>query len=181
MCSKNQLKVFDIKANNINGGSLQFYVCKNKSNFKQNYNSINKFTKRDKKYKLGKKKTYIKFINRVENIRNKLKNIIRALIKKNKIIHGYGASTKGNVLLQYFNLSSKEIKFIAEKNPQKYNLYTPGSKIKIISEKLSRSLKPDYYLVLPWHFKNEILIREKNMLKKNTKFIFPLPNLKIMN
>ena len=66
----------------------------------------------------------------------------------------------------------------SEKN--KYNLYTPGSRIKIISETLSRSCKPDYYLVLPWHFKNEILKREVKIRKKGTKFIFPLPNLKVL-
>ena len=100
--------------------------------------------------------------------------------KQGKIIHCYGASTKGNVLLQYFNISNKMITFAAERNKTKYNLYTPGSRIKIISEVLSRFYKPDYYLVLPWHFKNEILIREKEIRKKGTKFIFPLPNFKII-
>ena len=72
------------------------------------------------------------------------------------------------------------IKFAAERNKSKYNLYTPGSKIKIISEKISRSYKPDYYLVLPWHFKKEILIREKQIRKSGTKLIFPLPKLEII-
>ena len=72
------------------------------------------------------------------------------------------------------------IDYVAERNKNKYNLYTPGTNIKIISEVLSRFDNPDYYLVLPWHFKKEILIREKNIRKKGTKFIFPLPNLKII-
>ena len=71
------------------------------------------------------------------------------------------------------------MKFIADRNPKKYNCYTPGSKIKIISEKKSRKLLPDYYFVLPWHFKKEILKREIKIRKKGCKFIFPLPNLKI--
>jgi hypothetical protein len=83
-------------------------------------------------------------------------------------------------LLQFFNISNKEIKYIADRNPQKYNTYTPGTKIKIISEKLSRKIQPDFYLVLPWHFKNEILKREQIIKKKGTKFIFPLPKLKII-
>ena len=98
---------------------------------------------------------------------------------KNKKIHGYGASTKGNVLLQYFDINQNHIKFIADRNPKKYNHYTPGTKIKIISEEKSRNLLPDYYFVLPWHFKKEILKREIKMRKKGCKFIFPLPNLKI--
>ena len=71
------------------------------------------------------------------------------------------------------------IKYIAERNKNKYGLFTPGTKIKIIPESLSRFYKPDYYLVLPWHFKKEILKREKEIRKRGTKFIFPLPNLKI--
>ena len=72
------------------------------------------------------------------------------------------------------------INYIADRNPEKNNLYTPGTKIQIISEKKSRKIKPDYYLVLPWHFKKEILIREKKIRKMGTKFIFPLPKLKII-
>ena len=99
---------------------------------------------------------------------------------KGKSVHGYGASTKGNVLLQYFGIGNDLVKYIAERNKKKFNLYTPGSKIRIISEKYSRALKPDFYLVLPWHFKKEILIRERKIRKKGTRFIFPLPTLKII-
>ena len=77
----------------------------------------------------------------------------------------------GNVLLQYFKIDYKIIDYVAERNPAKYNLFTPGSKIKIISEKDSRAMHPDYYLVLPWHFKKEILKREKITIKKGSKFI----------
>ena len=70
---------------------------------------------------------------------------------------------------------------MAERNKNKYGLFTPGTKIKIISEKTSRNLKPNYYLVLPWHFKNEILKREKKAIKQGIKFIFPLPNIKIVS
>jgi len=97
----------------------------------------------------------------------------------NEKIHGYGASTKGNVLLQYFQLDNKDIDFIADRNPIKYGLLTPGSKIKIISEEKSRKIKPNYYIVLPWHFKEEILKREIKTLNNGSKFIFPLPRLKI--
>ena len=96
------------------------------------------------------------------------------------MIHGYGASTKGNVFLQYLEISSKKIPFIAERNPLKFNKFTPGNYIKIISEKKSRLKKPDYYLVLPWHFKKEILKREIKIRRQGTKFIFPLPTLKVI-
>ena len=83
------------------------------------------------------------------------------------------------MLLQYFGIGNKMIDYISERNPQKFDCYTPGTKIKIISENESRSIRPNYYLVLPWHFKKEILKREINVRKKGTKFIFPLPKLEI--
>ena len=82
-------------------------------------------------------------------------------------------------MLQYFGIGKKQIDFVADRNPKKINYYTPGTKIRIISEKKSRDIMPDFYLVLPWHFKKEILNREKNLIKKGSRFIFPLPKLKI--
>ena len=180
MAKKNGLRLFNIENNDINGGSLQFYLCKINSSYKTKNVSIKKYLNLEKRLKLYDEKTFVKFISNVNKIKNQLKSLISNIYKKGQTIHGYGASTKGNVLLQYFNLTSKEIKYIAEKNPKKYGLYTPGSKIKIISERLSRKIKPNYYLVLPWHFKKEILVREKQIRKKNTKFIFPLPTIKVI-
>ena len=99
--------------------------------------------------------------------------------KQGKEIHGYGASTKGNLLLQYFELRNDIISKIADRNPNKAGSYSPGLKIPIVTEEASRAEKPEYYLVLPWHFKEEIIQRERNMIRNKTKFIFPLPNLKI--
>ena len=83
-----------------------------------------------------------------------------------KKIYVYGASTKGNVLLQYFGLNNKIISAAVERNPQKFGRYTPGSKIPIISEIKARKNPPDMFLVLPWHFKKEILHREKALIRK---------------
>ena len=107
-------------------------------------------------------------------------NFLNKVNRLGKKVHGYGASTKGNVLLQYYKINNQMVDFVAERNKNKYNLYTPGTNIKIISEVQSRFENPDYYLVLPWHFKKEILIREKNIRKKGTKFIFPLPDLQVI-
>ena len=111
----------------------------------------------------------------------KKKKLFNRIIKNKKTVHGYGASTKGNVLLQYFGITNQYLGYIAERNPLKYNKFTPGTYIKIISEKRSRKLKPDYYFVLPWHFKNEIVKRETKMRKLGTKLIFPLPKLKLIS
>ena len=82
--------------------------------------------------------------------------------------------------MQYFKINNKHVDFIADRNPQKYSKYTPGTKIKITSEKNSRKIKPDYYLVLPWHFKDEIIKRERLVRKYGTKLIFPLPKMQIV-
>ena len=180
LCKKNGLVVFDIKKNNINGSSKQYYVCRENSHYKINKKVIKSELEVEKKLKLTEVKTFKKFIKEINSSRNDLVRLLKKINKSGKKVHCYGASTKGNVLLQYFNIDNKVINYAAERNKNKYNLYTPGSNIKIISEILSRFHKPDYYLVLPWHFKNEILERERLIRKKGTKFIFPLPKLKIV-
>jgi hypothetical protein len=179
MVSKNGLRVFDIKYNNVNGGSTQYFITHKDSNCFKSATKIKEILKYESYYKLGSEQTFKKFYDKIFRIKNNLIKYLDNIKKKKQTIHGYGASTKGNVLLQFFGIGKNYIDFISERNPQKYNCYTPGSKIKIISEKLSRKLSPDFYLVLPWHFKNEILEREKKIIKNGTKFIFPLPKLSI--
>ncbi len=179
MAKKNNLRVFDIRYNNINGGSTQYFICKKKAKFKNNNKNLNLSIKKENKFKIEKIDTYRKFFNKIEKIKTNLIQKITEIKRNKESIHAYGASTKGNVLLQYFNINNKHIDFVADRNPKKLNYYTPGTKIKIISEKKSRRIKPSYYLVLPWHFKKEILKREKSTIKSGSKFIFPLPELKI--
>ncbi len=179
MLKKHDLEIFDHKYNDINGGSSQYFICHKNSKFKPNLKRINKIRNLEKEVELSSVKTFKKFYKKIINIKKKLNLEIKKIIKKKQTVHGYGASTKGNVLLQYLNINNQTVKYIAERNPKKYNKYTPGTKIKIISEKASRKINPDYYLVLPWHFKNEILFREKKIRKKGCKFIFPLPKLSI--
>ena len=180
LCAKNNLRVFDIKKNDINGASKQFFICHEKSSYKSNNKIIKNILNFEKKLKLSDEKTFKKFINVINRSKKQLNNFLKRNNKLGKKVHGYGASTKGNVLLQYYKINNKMVEYVAERNNKKYNLYTPGSNIKIISEALSRFYKPDFYLVLPWHFKKEILAREKEIRKKGTKFIFPLPKLKII-
>tara|TARA_B100000963_G_scaffold337769_1_gene334054 strand:+ start:272 stop:1489 length:1218 start_codon:yes stop_codon:yes gene_type:complete len=180
LVKKNDLRVFDIKQNFINGSSKQYYICHRNSKIKSNSKIIKKTLMSESKLKLNTVKTFKKFIQKINLLKTRLNNKIKYIRRNNQSIHCYGASTKGNVLLQYFNIDNKKISFAAERNKNKYGLVTPGSKIKIISEENSRKMKPDYYLVLPWHFKKEILKREKNSLRTGTKFIFPLPNFEII-
>jgi hypothetical protein len=178
--NNNNLKLFDLKKNNINGGSLRFYIAHKEAKYKINNSSINKILSEENFYKLSSVSTFKVFLVKIKKLKKKLSILIKKIKKQNKVIHGYGASTKGNVLIQYFKLDSEAIPFIADRNPLKCGSFTPGSKIPIISEKESNRKKPDYYLVLPWHFKNEILLREKKIRLKGCKFIFPLPKILVI-
>jgi len=180
LMNKNEFRVFNIKTNTINGGSTRYFICHKDSKYKNNSKKINKILREEMKFKLDKSNTFSDFFKLINVQKKKLLKLINQIIKKKETIHGYGASTKGNVLLQYFGINSNKISYIADRNPQKVNLYTPGTKIKIVSESFSRMSKPNYYLVLPWHFKKEIILREKKAIKDGSKFIFPLPKVKIV-
>lgn len=180
MANHNGLQIFDLKKNKTNGGSIQYFICKKNAKIKINKNKLKNFLKEEKKFKIGKVDCYKNFFLRVNMLKLELLKILKNIKNSKKIIHGYGASTKGNILLQYYKINNKTVNFIAERNKNKFNCFTPGSKIKIISEDDSRKQIPDYYLVLPWHFKDSILIRERKIINQGTKFIFPLPNVKII-
>jgi SAM-dependent methyltransferase len=179
MMKNNGLKVFNHEYNEINGGSSRYYICHSKTNFKVSKN-IKKVLLRENLQGIELKKTYKLFFTKILNEKIKLIKLIKKIKNEKQDIHGYGASTKGNVLLQFYNINNKVVNYIADRNPLKWNSFTPGTRIKIISESQSRKIKPHFYLVLPWHFKNEILIREKNIRKKGTKFIFPLPRVRVV-
>ena len=179
MLKRNNLKIIDIERNNINGGSTRFYIAHEETSYISKNKKIKKFLIQEKKLNLKKVITYKKFFLKIKELKKKLNSILFKINKAKKIIHGYGASTKGNILLQFYGINDKLIKYISDRNCEKNGKFTPGTKIKIIKEEESRILMPDYYLVLPWHFRNEILIRERKLLKKRTKFIFPLPRIEI--
>ncbi len=181
MLHKNCLKIFDIKLNEMNGGSIRFFISHENSGHVNNNRNIKKIKKIEKKY-FGKLKINLrKFKKNIKKSKRELKNFVHKNKKEKKIIHLYGASTKGNIILQYCKLTKKDIEFAADRNNEKWGRETPGSKIPIISETSSRIKKPNFYLVMPWHFKKEILKREKIFLKHGGKLVFPLPKLNIVS
>ena len=176
------MKIFKVKFNDINGGSVRCYVThinNYKYDTRNNYKIIEKKLKYEKKIKINTIQPYNKFYKRIIKIKKKLNSLIKKIIVEKKKIHIYGASTKGNTILQWQGINNKLIQYAADRNPSKWGAQTIGSKIKIISEKQSRKFKPDYYLVLPWHFKREFLKREKSFMKSGGKMIFPLPEIKV--
>lgn len=174
------LRVIDVQMNAVNGGSFAVTACKKSSHFKSNTPVIDWMIKQEDDMGLDTPKPYRDFEERVYRHRKNLMDLIEALVSDGKKILGYGASTKGNVLLQFCNITSDHIPYIAEVNEDKYGCFTPGTHIPIISEKEARAMKPDYFFVLPWHFKAGILEREKDFLAEGGKFIFPLPEIEII-
>jgi hypothetical protein len=165
----------------MNGGSIRFFISHKKSNYKINYNNIDKIKKIEKIFLKKVDNNLINFTSNIKKSRDNLKKLIRKTISQNKKIHLYGASTKGNIILQFCDIRNNVISYAADRNRDKWNRVTPGSHIPIISEENSRKMKPDYYLVMPWHFKKEILKREKEFLKQGGKLIFPLPKLHVIS
>ena len=177
---KADLKLLDVQMNSINGGSFAVTASKKLSKYKPNDTIINWLLEEEINMKLNTIHPYKEFSERVYSHRLSLKKLINDLVKDGKKIFGYGASTKGNVMLQYCNFSQNEIQYIAEVNEDKFGKFTPGSKIPIISQSDANKLNPDYYLVLPWHYRNSILEREKDFINKGGKFIFPFPYIEIV-
>ena len=174
------LRVIDVQMNAINGGSFAVTACKKNASYKSNLPIINWMLKQEDDMGLDTPKPYRDFEEKVFRHRKNLTELIQALVDDGKKIIGYGASTKGNVLLQFCGLTTKHIPCIAEVNEDKYGSFTPGTNIPIISEKEARAMNPDYFLVLPWHFKHNILEREQVFTAQGGKFIFPLPEIEIV-
>ena len=121
-----------------------------------------------------------KFVNRIKKNKITTTNFINKKLKEGKKIFLYGASTKGNTVLQYYNIDSNKIPFAAERSPEKWGKYTIGTGIKIISEEKARKMNPDYFFVTPWGFIKEFVKRESKWLKKGGKFILPFPGFKLI-
>ena len=172
------LKVLDVSFNTSNGGSFRVYLAKKSSLLNVNENVINEILENERIYKLNDHETYINFITKCDLEISKLKEFIELIKKDNKTMYIYGASTKGNCLLQYANITSTDIKYAVERNLNKVGKMTCTG-IEIISEEDMRKNPPDYLLVLPWHFKEEIIKRETEFLDQGGQFVFPFPNFEI--
>lgn len=170
----NNLKVIDIKFNEINGGSIEVIVGKNINKRSSNKNFIDTIKKDEKKIT---QKAFYNFLKRIKKVKNDLVNFVN----KNNPIAGYGASTKGNIFLNYCNLNSNQMSYICDANKQKFGKYTPGTNIKIISKEKMRVLNPKFVLVLIWSFRSEIIRQELSYIKKGGNLIFHLPKLHIIN
>jgi SAM-dependent methyltransferase len=177
------LKIFNAELNDINGGSIQLWMCqKNTTKYDTKSGSQNilniKFSEFNSS--LDTMAPYKDFQLRCEGLRTRITNLFNHIKLNRETVHLYGASTKGNVLLQYLHLDSNDIPYAAERSKEKIGGSTLGTNIKMISEEESRAMKPDYYFVPIWSFREEIIEREKEYLNNGGKLIFPLPTLEIV-
>lgn len=181
---RHNLKVVDIELNDVNGGSYRTYITHNDNTtikpFAGAADHLEALRTQEKTMHLNTLAPYHDFAESVESIKEHVTSFITQAIKKGKTVYVYGASTKGNTLLQYFGLDHTIITAAAERNPDKWGKKTVGTLIPIISEEDARAAKPDYFLILPWHFLKEFKEREQEYLQSGGKFIVPLPTFEIV-
>ena len=184
------LKIVDCQLNDVNGGSFRVYIKKIESDMTKfatrPYRDvcdirIESIRQWEQTQHLDSLKTWLDFYQGIEDLKKQTVDFIKEEKSKGKTICGYGASTKGNTLLQYFGLDNTLIDAIAERSPYKFGHKTIGTNIPILSEDDVRKMKPDYMLVLPWHFISEFTEREKEYLNGGGKFIVPCPKFEIIS
>jgi len=180
---KAEMKIINVSLNPINGGSIRCYAT-HKENFAYKSETFSKnielLHQEEFDLELDTDRPYKNFQDRVNVHKAELTSLLKKLKKEGKRIHIYGASTKGNTILQWCGIDNRIIDVAAERNPEKFGAHTLGTDIPIVSEAESRSMNPDYYLVLPWHFKEEFVEREKETLKRGVGLIFPLPTIELI-
>jgi hypothetical protein len=185
LLEKHNLEVFDVSQNEINGGSIRTYIKikgnENLKGFKGAEERIKEIEDEELRVGLNTLKPYREFAERIENVKKELLDFILEEKKKGKKFWVYGASTRGNVALQYFGLNQELIEGIVDKNPDKEGKKTIGSLIPIHNPKRIYEDKPDYLIIMIWYFAEEVIKQERRFSNQGGKFIVPLPEFKVMN
>ena len=178
--SRADMFIVDVQMNAVNGGSFAVTAAKRGSPVPANRAVINWLLEQEERMGLNTPAPYRDFESRVFRHRADLTRLIQSLVADGKKVLGYGASTKGNVVLQFCGLTNKELLAIAEVNPDKFGAFTPGTRIPIVSEAEAHAMRPDYFLILPWHFKEGIVQREREFFARGGKMIVPFPEIEII-
>ena len=180
MAKRAGLKLLDVEINDVNGGSFAVTVAKESSKHEANAAAIESILANERKLGLHTLVPYEQFAERVFAHRDALLDTLRRIKTEGKTVFGYGASTKGNVILQFCGLGPDDLPGIAEVNADKFGAFTPGSKIPIVSEAEAHERRPDYFLVLPWHFKPNLIERESAYIARGGRMLFPLPAIEVV-
>jgi len=176
------LQVIDAELNEMNGGSIRLFIshADAREPSRDAADRLQRIRLREFELALDSPIPYERFARDVQRIRDELRSVCESAASEGKTIHVYGASTKGNTILQYAGLDRRLIPHAADRNPDKWGSQTIRTEIPIISEEQSRAMNPDYYLVLPWHFLDEFLDREREYLERGGQFIVPLPEVRVI-
>jgi hypothetical protein len=180
MTARCGLKILNVDFNETNGGSFAITVARQSSSHPENTAQLERLLRDEETRGLSTVAQHRAFAEAVTGHKEKLLNLLQSLKEQKRSVLGYGASTKGNVLLQHCGITPELLPAIAEVNKEKFGCFTPGTNIPIISELEAHAMKPDYLLVLPWHFRENIIQRESAFLKRGGKMIFPLPAIEIV-
>ena len=177
---KHELEIFNVEKQKVHGGTIRVYVSK-KNNFRKN-NSVENIKIIEKKYGITKIITYRNFSKKIYHLKKILRKKIMILKNNNKIIFGYGASAKGNVLLNFCEIDNNILDFVTDTTKIKQGKFTPGTKIKIINPKnrINKSSKM-IALLLAWNYKTAIIKNEKKFLRNGGKFLIPIPKPRIVS
>ena len=180
--AEHDLEVVDVTLNDCNGGSFRLAVGhKGKvTPTPEARDRVQQLRIEEFELALDTDAPYAAFRKNIEKIRKDLRAFLAKAKKEKKLVHGYGASTKGNTTLQYIGVTPDLMPAVADRNPDKHGSFTIGTNIPIISEEESRKKKPDYYLVLPWHFMAEFKKREADFLKRGGTFLLPMPTVHLV-
>jgi hypothetical protein len=166
-------KIVDVEFNDVNGGSFSVTVAKSHGDSKA-VPAVQKILDAEHARGLDTLVPYQEFAERVVQSKRDLLKFIATARSEGKTVMALGASTKGNVLLQYCGLTQKDVPYVGEVNTEKFGCFTPGTWIPIVKEDDFLKEEPDYFIVLPWHFRNFFVSNRK---WKHSKLVFPLPNL----
>jgi len=179
--ARHGLEIFDLERFDVHGGSIRLYVQRIQDKFYPVSPVIEALYQKEKNIGMYRQATYNKFARNIRAIPAGLNAVIKKLKSENKRIVGYGASAKGNVLMNMCGLGPEDIDYIVDATPSKQGLYTPGSHIPIVSEEYLEKDNPDYAILFIWNFKDEVLKKQKDkFLKKGGRFIIPVPKVKII-
>jgi hypothetical protein len=179
MADRVGFRVIEVEQNDINGGSFCVTLVKKSATgtVAASEDAVAGLLDAEERLGLGTLAPFLAFRDRVFRHRDELQRFVRGARKLGKSVYGYGASTKGNVLLQFCGFTGDDISAIAEVNEDKFGAFTPGTRIPIMPERKVHALHPDYLLVLPWHFRTNIVQREATYLAHGGRLIFPLPQI----
>ena len=174
------LEIFDVLENDVYGGSFRVFAKKKGCARFPPTDRYQKNLAAEVEFGIYDPKTYEAFAGRVAKTRADLRRLCSSIRESKKTIWVYGASTKGNTILQYCGLGSREIEAAADASPFKFGKYVVGADIVIRDEDTMRKAKPDYLLALPYSFVGAFMKREADLVARGTKFIVPLPNVQVL-